>query len=108
MGLNDYHYRYRADLFPTLVFRQAYDALCVHHTEPRHADLDYLRVLHLAASTFACDVEAALVRLLREARPPTVEVVRELVAPDKPTVPAVAAQQPDLHSYDTLLAGGAQ
>ena len=102
------HYRYRADLFPTLAFREAYDALCAHHTEPRRADLDYLRVLHLAASTFEADVEAALTLLLAEARVPTIETVRELVAPDKATVPHVAVQQPDLHGYDVLIAGGAR
>jgi hypothetical protein len=101
------HYRYRADLFPTLAFREAYDALCAHHAEPRRADLDYLRVLLLAASTFESDVEAALVFLQGKEQPPTIEAVRELVAPDKPAVPVVAVQQPDLHSYDTLLAGGA-
>lgn len=102
------HYRYRADLFPTLAFRQAYDALCTHHTESRRADLDYLRVLHLAASTFETDVEAALLLLLAESCVPTIEAVRELVGPDKPTVPDVAAPQPDLHGYDALIAGGAR
>jgi len=102
------HYRYRTDLFPTLAFREAYDALCAHHTEPRRADLDYLRVLHLAASTFESEVDAALVLLLAEDRVPTIEAVRDLVAPDKPAVPEVAVQQPDLHAYDALLAGGAR
>jgi hypothetical protein len=102
------HYRYRTDLFPTLAFREAYDALCAHHAEPRCADLDYLRVLHLAASTFESGVDAALVLLLAEDRVPTIEAVRELVAPDKPAVPEVAVQQPDLHAYDALLAGGAR
>lgn len=101
-------YRYREDLFPTLVFRQAYDALRDHHAEPRAADLDYLRVLHLAASTMESDVEAALALLLAEDRPPTIGQVRELVAPDKPEVPAVAVQTPDLLGYDALLQGGAR
>ncbi len=38
------HYRYREDLFPTLAFRQAYDALYKH--QPQHADRHYVRVLH--------------------------------------------------------------
>lgn len=102
------HDRYRTDLFPTLAFREADDALCAHHTEPRRADLDDLRVLHLAASTFESEVDAALVLLLTDNRVPTIEAVRELVAPDKPAVPEVAVQQPDLHAYNALLAGGAR
>lgn len=98
----------REDLFPTLVFRQAYDALRAHHAEPRAADLDYLRVLHLAASTMESDVEAALALLLADDQPPTIRQVRELVDPDKPEVPAVAVQTPDLLGYDALLQRGAR
>jgi len=43
-GFRDY--RYRDDLFPTAVFRQAWEALCSRLT-PRRADLAYLRILKL-------------------------------------------------------------
>lgn len=43
-------YRYRESLFPTLAFRRAYAALGAALPEHR-ADLEYLRVLHLAAET---------------------------------------------------------
>ena len=41
-------YRYREDLYPCLTFRRAYDALVRTHGE--RADVEYLRILHLAAT----------------------------------------------------------
>jgi hypothetical protein len=52
------HYRYRDELFPRLAFRAAYDAL--QRATPARADREYVRVLHLAASTSETEVEAAL------------------------------------------------
>jgi|GEM_PF-2092484 len=43
--------RYREELFPSLVFRRAYDAL--RDARAERADVDYLRILHLAASTIS-------------------------------------------------------
>ena len=43
-------YRFREHLFPTPVFRQAYDALGRWHGG--RTDVEYVRILHLAASTF--------------------------------------------------------
>jgi hypothetical protein len=40
-------YVYRDELFPSLVFRRAYDAIQSHHGTS--ADLEYLRILFLAA-----------------------------------------------------------
>ena len=40
-------YRYREDLFPSVTFRRAYDRLQDTHGD--RADIEYLRVLHLAA-----------------------------------------------------------
>lgn len=51
-------YRYREELFPSLVFRRAYDALVDARGE--RADVEYVRILHLAASTMQGDVEHAL------------------------------------------------
>src|SRR5436305_13010672 len=55
-------YRYRDDLFPSMVFRQAYDALRARRGD--RADVEYVRVLHLAASTGEHAVEQALSGLL--------------------------------------------
>lgn len=95
-------YRYREELFPTLVFRRAYDTLVESLTNWR-ADVEYLRVLHLAARTLESDVEAALDLLLAEETLPLADHVRALVAPAAPTVPDLAIPTVDLQTYDGLL-----
>ena len=95
-------YRYRDDLYPTLSFRAAYDAMCAAMSD-RNADLEYLRVLHFAASTMESDVDLALAILLEEGRVPTLTDVRALVAPPALEQPVLAAYTPDLVAYDELL-----
>lgn len=97
-------YRYREELFPSLTFRRAYDALCTHHGS--RADVEYVRVLHLAASTLEATVAAALETLLARGAPFDYAAVRTLAAPARPDVPALAVGTPDLRTYDALLAGG--
>jgi hypothetical protein len=98
-------YRYRDDLFPTLVFRQAYDALV--QALPQRADREYVRVLHLAASQSETEVETALTLVLEQRLVPTFDAVRELVRPPGPVVvPTVTAPVLDLAVYDRLLAVG--
>jgi transposase len=94
-------YRYREELFPSLTFRRAYDALIVNGD--RHADREYLRILYLAATTMESEVEAALERLLAEQRLTGAEPVKALVAPRKSEVPALEAPRVDLSDYDGLL-----
>lgn len=55
-------YRYQASLFPTVTFRRAYDALTVRHGS--RADVEYVRLLQLAAHTSECAVEHTLQQLL--------------------------------------------
>lgn len=95
-------YRYRDDLYPRLSFRAAYDAMCAAMSD-RNADLEYLRVLHFAASTMESDVDLALAILLEEGRVPTLTDVRALVAPPALEQPVLAAYTPDLVAYDELL-----
>jgi len=95
-------YRYREDLFPSLVFRQAYDELQRVH-EGRAADVEYLRILHLAASTLEAQVEQVLARLLAEGGLHGAEQVKALVAPARPEVPELAQPEVDLRGYDALL-----
>jgi hypothetical protein len=98
-------YRYREELFPTLTFRRAYDAL---RAWTARADVEYLRILHLAASTMEQPVEVALAAMLDAAEVISFDAVRERVAPIRPLVPRVEIPAPDLSSYDRLLgAGGA-
>jgi len=95
-------YRYRSEFFPTTVFRRAYDALL--EAKPGRGELEYLRVLHLAASTSEIDVEAALELLLDAKRPFGFEDARDLVNGERPTrMPAVTTPRIDLTTYDRLL-----
>jgi hypothetical protein len=91
-------------LFPTLTFRRTYDALCASGSR---ADVEYLRILHLAASTMQSAVEQTLVALLDAAAPIDFEAVRTRVSPLSSPVPIVAIPAPDLRAYDHLLIGGA-
>lgn len=97
-------YRYRDELFPTLAFRRAYDALLA--ARPERADREYVRLLHLAASTAESEVEAALGLLLEQGAAPTLDAVRELVrVPGPAAVPELAAAPLALDVYDRLLGG---
>jgi hypothetical protein len=95
-------YRYREDLFPTLTFRRAYDALSLAEAG-RGADIEYLRILHLAASTMESEVEVALELLLAAGSVPTAAAVKELSAPEKRAVPMLTPPVVDLTGYDRLL-----
>lgn len=97
-------YRYREELFPSLVFRRAYDALVGARLE--RADVEYVRVLHLAASTMQSDVEAALEGMLERGERPDFLAVKALVKPEKTTIPILHIPAPDPAMYDRLLRGG--
>lgn len=98
-------YRYREDLFPTLVFRRAYDALTAA-TPGRPADVEYLRILHYAASTLEKPVEQAVATLLATGVVPTAERVKAAIAPERPSIPDLVQPMPDLGEYDALLNRG--
>lgn len=102
-------YRYREELFPSITFRRAYDALREGRSE-READIGYVRILHLAASTMESEVEAALVLMAESGHVPEYEAVKALVAPTKGAtgVPAMAELEVDLRDYDGLLACDAE
>jgi hypothetical protein len=74
-------YRYREELFPSTIFRKAYDRLLQSHAQPLEADRHYLRLLHLAATISEEEVSLALSLLLEEGEVPRWEVVQELVSP---------------------------
>ena len=97
-------YVYREEMFPSLVFRQAYDAIQTPHQGVR-GDLEYLRILHRAASGLQAQVETALRQLLERGQAVTAEAVTALVAKEEatPTVPEMKAPEVDLSAYDALL-----
>ena len=93
--------------FPSHTFRQAYDAM--RGWKGERADVDYVRILHLAATTMECEVEKALKRLLESRVRFDYAVVRQLSAPASPGIPSVELPgEVDLGVYDRLLAGGAR
>jgi hypothetical protein len=96
------NYQYREELFPSVVFRQAYDALA--QKRPERADKEYLSILNLAAKGSEQDVEAALEVLLQAKQLPLLAAVRDLIQDHGPhAVPPVYIPAPDLCSYDVLL-----
>lgn len=98
-------FAYREALFPSLVFRRTYDVLLEKST--RWADLEYLRILHLAATTWQCRVEQALEKLLAEDRVPDYEAVKFLAAATEQILwPQVQIMEPDLAAYDQLITAG--
>jgi hypothetical protein len=96
------NYCYRDDLFPSLVFRRAWERLNEWYTL-RQADLTYLRVLKLAANTLESDVAAALELLLGAEEPWTERDVEQLLELDPAPVPQIARGEVTLAVYDQLL-----
>jgi hypothetical protein len=96
-------YAYREEMFPSLVFRNAYDSI-QSHTQGIKGDVEYLRILHLAASTMETDVEMALALLAEEGRPIRADDVKALVTlrPDI-DVPQLSEPKVMLSDYDVLL-----
>jgi len=99
------HYRYREDLFPTLSFRRAYDSL--RESRGDRADVEYVRILYLAATTTESQVEGALGDLLAAGQSFDYDDVRDLVRPETPAIPVIVMPPPDLAAYDRLLVAGA-
>ena len=72
-------------------------------------DVEYVRILHLAATTMEIEVDRALGRLLESGLRFDYAMVRELVAPAPPSVPELKLPgKVDLGVYDRLLVGGAR
>ena len=98
-------YRWREELFPSMVFRRAFDALRESHGD--RAEVEYVRILHLAASTMESTVETALVSLLSLGQRFDYADVQAIASPRRSVVPTVSIPAPDLSAYDALLLGGA-
>ena len=99
-GFRDY--RYRDDLFPSLVFRRAWEQLN-RWQSPRKADLAYLRILRLAARTMEAEVAAALELLLASTGRWDETDVERLLEPEPISVPQLACGEVHLQQYDQLL-----
>jgi hypothetical protein len=100
-------YRYRADLFPSSLFRVAYDRLKSQYAGG--ADKQYLKILELAARESQSLVEAAIGHLADMNQAMSFETVEALVQSGQrmaaPTT--VRVEEVDLSAYDQLLDGEA-
>lgn len=97
-------YRFREELFPSMTFRRAYDALVEWRGE--RADVEYVRILHLAASTMEGPVERALASLLAGGERFDYAGVKAIAAPEPVDVPQIKIGQVDLKGFDRMLGGG--
>ena len=96
-------YRYQADLFPSSLFRVAYDRLKSQYAG--NADKQYLKILELAARQNESLVESAIGRLCELDQAMSFEAVEALVlCGQKLAAPtAVCVDAVDLSAYDQLL-----
>lgn len=99
------NYRFREDLYPTLTFRRAYDALV--EIRGSRASVEYVRILSLAARTSETMVETTLTQLLENGTRFDYAAVEALVSPREPVVPVIRIPSPDLALYDALLGAAA-
>jgi transposase len=96
-------YRYREQLFPGRLFREAYDHLVAKQGQRRGA-VEYLRLLKLASEVGERDVEVMLADFLSPPFPSwSVEELRRILQPDPRPHIALAELQPEWNSYDALL-----
>jgi hypothetical protein len=98
------HYRHREALYPSTVFRAAYDRLVTDHGE-RPGVIEYLQVLKLAAEQSVEKVEPVLQARLALAGKWRATQVREALVPAARKVIELPALTPSLAAYDALLEG---
>ena len=98
------NYRFHEQMFPSLIFRKAYDYLL--ESVPGRAELEYLRILKLAADNLQCDVEAALKLHLDEKAAFGHSEIEDLIVPKAQAQKSQRQLPPDLKRYNDLLSGG--
>lgn len=77
------NYQFREELFPSMVFRRAFDRLCQSGID--RGEKQYLRILNLAALNGEQSVAAAIHTLLAADAEPTEEAIKALVEKKKNT-----------------------
>jgi hypothetical protein len=98
------HYRHREALYPSTVFRAAYDRLVADHGE-RPGVIEYLQVLKLAAEQSVEKVALALQVHLALSGKWRATHVREALIPAARKVIELPGLTPSLAAYDALLEG---
>ena len=95
-------YRHRQALYPSTVFRSAYDRLVSDHGE-RQGVIEYLQVLKLAAEESVEKVEPLLTKQLAGPEKWRAVQVREQVVPQVRKLIELSELTPSLSGYDALL-----
>lgn len=98
-------YRHHLQMFPTVVFRKAYDQLRATCPD-RVADREYLDLLNRAARDGEQRVEAVVRQLLEKGLVPRIGTVLEFLPKPETLVPVLAPLAVDLQAYDRLLSVG--
>lgn len=96
------HYRHREALYPSTVFRAAYDRLVADHGE-RPGVIEYLHVLKLAADETVDKVQALLQGQLKLSGKWRARQLREQMVPARQKLIELAPLTPSLQAYDQLL-----
>jgi len=94
-------YKHREELFPSVIFREAWDEIQKKKVG-RRGDLEYLRILHLAASTMESEVETALVLLLEAGQRVTFDGVKSLMGEGNSSIPSQLTLDVNLDTYNRL------
>jgi len=100
------NYRYQSDMFPTVGFRIAYDAL--KRQNPLRADKEYVKILYLASQENEASVERAINHLLGMGGQLSAEAIEKLLSlgTELPSVRDVTIDPCPLSVYDALLCAG--
>jgi hypothetical protein len=98
------NYRYRQDMFPTSLFRTAYDILC-GHCGIKHGSKQYLKILQLAASYNESLVNNILRFLIDKNQPIDANEIKQMIEDDMkpPEITDLQIEDVDLAGYDDLL-----
>jgi len=94
------NYRYREEMFPSTVFRQAYDRLV--HDDPRHASRRYLGILEWAAMNSESAMEGSLRQLLDAGKELDFDTLVEISERPVAEPLDIHIPLPDMTTYDEL------
>ncbi len=97
------NYLYREDMFPSHMFRMAFDMLDKKH--PSKANKEYLKILYLAARESQSKIESIIAHLLENGKDITVKNVEELLEINEEILRPkdVEIEAINLEDYDNLL-----
>jgi hypothetical protein len=95
------NYRYREEMFPSTVFRQAYDQ--IQKEDPKHASRRYLKILEWAATNSESSMEQSLRGLLDAGEDLDFDRLAEMSERPVEKPLDINIPLPDMQAYDALL-----